>query len=364
MSGRGSSHGSSSSPNRSHHRRFPSLTAPPSNNTPPPPPDLACHHAPGLYTAPLLLTVRFPSSIDDILLDIPHPNETTVVALKNLIRSRLQQPDSQKRLRFIHNGRMLPDNAVLGSVLRPLPPPPRDDRMSDPKGKGKAVQGASHQPPPQRVYIICSIDMQLTDAELADEKRLAEEPPPAQPSSRGTGSPFYPTGSSRHSPGLDTGAVGGGRGLGGTETPLLVESGPRGFDRLLSAGMSAAEVNQLRLSFRSMHESRNTADTMPSPDTLRDMEDAWLDNNNDAGVNTAANPTDITEGATGGGDDFGLPGVLDLLFKGMFIGFVWPLGAIAWLVRGDEEKIPKRMRMFVYFGFVLSLLVGTIRVIG
>lgn len=238
--------------------------------------------------------------------------------------------------------------------------------MSDPKGKGKAVEGAPHQPPPQRVYIICSIDMQLTDTELAEEKRLAEEPPPAYPSSHGTGSPFYPPGSSRHSPGVETGPVAGGRrrGLGEAATPLLVESGPRGFDRLLSAGMSAAEVNQLRLSFRSMHESRNTADTMPSPDTLRDMEDAWLDNNNDAGVNTAANPTDVTEGAVAGGDEFGLPGVLDLLFKGMFIGFVWPLGAIAWLVRGDEEKIPKRMRMFVYFGFVLSLLVGTIRVIG
>lgn len=236
----------------------------------------------------------------------------------------------------------------------------------DPKGKGKAVEGGSHHQA-QRVYVNCSIDVQLTDAELAEEKRRAEEPPPAQ-SSVATphvpGSPFP----RRHSPGLDTGAGGedGGAGGGGMTTPLLMERGPRGFDRLLSAGMSAAEVNQLRLSFRSMHESRNTADTMPSPDTLRDLEDAWLDNNNDAGM---MNPTDMAEGAGGGGggaggDEFGLPGVLDLLIKGMFIGFVWPLGAIAFLVRGDEERIPKRMRMFVYFGFVLSLLVGTIRVIG
>lgn len=152
------------------------------------------------------------------------------------------------------------------------------------------------------------------------------------------------------------------------------DTGPRGFDRLLSAGMSTAEVNQLRLSFRSLHEARNTADTMPSPDTLRDMEDAWLDNNNDAGMmmhnNHPGGGGDMMTdgggggGGGGGGDEFGLPGVLDLLIKGMFIGFVWPLGAIAFLVRGDEERIPKRMRMFVYFGFVLSLLVGTIRVIG
>lgn len=239
----------------------------------------------------------------------------------------------------------------------------------DPKGKGKAVEGGAQQQA-QRVYINCSIDVQLTDAELAEEKRRAAEPPPAQPTSLAPGSPFLPPGR-RHSPGTNAGEGGLEGGVGTTTAPLLPqERGPRGFDRLLSAGMSAAEVNQLRLSFRSMHESRNTADTMPSPDTLRDMEDAWLDNNNNAGMaSTGGNSTDpttegIAGGAGGGGDEFGLPGVLDLLFKGMFIGFIWPLGAIAWLVRGDEEKIPKRMRMFVYFGFVLSLLVGTIRVIG
>lgn len=373
-----------------------------SNNTPPPPPDVQVGSGGGRRrtTAPLLLTVRFPTSVDDIRLDIPRPHETTVVALKHLIRSRLAPPDARRRLRLVHNGRLLlPDRAVLASVLRPLPPPPRDDRHNDddhdPKGKGKAVEGAARQPPPPpRVYVICSIDMPLTDAELADEKRLAETPPPPAATAAttttttqeslslsGFTSPFGTSSSSsrrrqqqyhHHSPRTETGEGDEHTGLGAATTPVVVERGPRGFDRLLAAGLSAAEVNQLRLSFRSLHEARNTADTMPSPDTLRDMEDAWLDNNNDAGAhnNNNNNNTDTAEGGGGGGgfggggDEFGLPAVLDSLYTGMLIGFVWPLGAVAWLVRGDEEKIPKRMRMFVYFGVVLSVLVGTIRVIG
>ncbi|ROV93013.1 hypothetical protein VPNG_09425 [Cytospora leucostoma] len=212
-------------------------------------------------TPPLLLTVRFSTSIPDLLLDIPHPQRTTAAALKHLIRSRLGQPNSQRRIRFIHGGKIIPDGAVLASVLKALPPPPTSAPLSDdqnssgPRGKGKGVDGSSRQSP----------NSSNNDA--------------AAPA-------------------------------------------PRGFDRLLTAGFTPAEVNQLRLQFRSIQEARHTADTMPSPDGLRGMEDA-----------------------------------------GMFIGFIWPLGAVGWLVR-DEEKISKRMRVFVYFGFVLSLLIGTVRNMG
>lgn len=247
-------------------------------------------------------------------------------------------------------------------MLKPLPPPPRDDHHHhhhhpDPKGKGKAVEGRRDDA--QRVYVNCSIGDLLTDAELDAEKRKADEPVPDE-ASPNPNSPSLPLSGERRPAGAETT---GGPHEGGS-------GGPRGFDRLLAAGFTAAEVNQLRLQFRSIHEARHTADTLPSPDTLRSMEDAWMDNNN-AGVGAAAagsgqNAEDGAglEGPAGGlGDEFGLAGVLDLLLKGMFVGFVWPLGAIGWLVR-DEEKIPKRMRIFVYFGFVLSLLIGTIRVIG
>lgn len=345
--GASSSSSSSSSPKKRAHRQLPPPIKPPSPK-----------HGSGLLpprshaasqTPPLLLTVRFSTSRPDTLLDIPHPNNTTVAALKHLIRSRLEQPDSQRRLRFIHGGKILPDAAVLGAVLKALPPPPRAD--DDPKGKGKAGGDG-----PQRVYVICSIGDLLTDAELDEERRRAEEPvvPDKQQQQQLASSA---SGTPHHRPGTPAGD-------GGAPS---VQRGPRGFDRLLAAGFSAAEVNQLRLQFRSIQEANHTADTMPSPDTLRGMEDAWMDNDNGGGAALAPNATN-TDGEEGEpaplGDEFGLAGVLDLLLKGMLIGFVWPLGAVGWLVRGDEEKIPKRMRVFVYFGFVLSLLIGTIRTIG
>lgn len=346
MSGGGSS--SSSSPTKPRHQHLPPPLKTPTH--------LAPHHGGSTpkpqYTPPLLLTVRFSTSIPDLLLDIPHPGRTTVAALKHLIRTRLEQPTSQRRLRFIHGGKILPDTAVLGTVLKVLPPPPtaaKDEH--DPKGKGKAVEGGAAA---QRVYVNCSIGDLLTDAELDEERRRAEEPVPEQPPpGTGLSSPYPPSRSPLPGGGSAPGAVG------------QEQRVPRGFDRLLSAGFTAAEVNQLRLQFRSIQEARHTADTLPSPDTLRGMEDAWIDNNNDAAPAAAmpAGGGDESEAIAAGGEEFGVAGVLDILLKGMFIGFIWPLGAIGWLVR-DEEKIPKRMRVFVYFGFVLSLLIGTIRAIG
>ncbi|CAN8104196.1 unnamed protein product [Discula destructiva] len=353
--GEGSSRGRSS-PTRPSHQHLPPLqtSAQPHPQhgallaAPLPPPPLSSQP----QSPPLLLTVRFSTDLPDLQLDIPHPAGTTIAALKHLIRSRLAQPTSQRRLRFIHSGKILQDSAIVAAVLKPLPPPPRDaqhqQHTSDPKGKGKgkgrAVEDSNDDAAAaQRVYVICSIGDLLTDAELDDEKRRAEEPVPETVQSSAA-SPLLP----------------GGVGTGSTTTTR----GPRGFDRLLTAGIPSAEVNQLRLSFRALHESRHTADALPSPDTMRNLEDAWLDNNHGAAV-TAAGGSINDEGsaAAGIGDDSGLAGHIDLIVKGMFIGFVWPLGALGWLVR-DEEKIPKRMRVFVYFGFFLSLLIGMVRVIG
>lgn len=350
MSGNGGGGSSSSSPTkRTHPQRLPPIKTTPSPSqqaglAPPKP-------QPSSHTPPLLLTVRFSTSIPDLLLDIPHPNRTTVAALKHLIRSRLEQPNSQRRLRFIHGGKILADTIFLGAVLKPIPPPPSPS-APDLKGKGKAGE-----PSPQRVYVNCSIGDLLTDAELAEERRRAEEPVPEQQQ-------LYTSSSTAttHGPGTPLPAADG---------SSSTSRGPRGFDRLLASGFSPAEVNQLRLQFRSIQEARHTADTLPSPDSMRSMEDAWLDSDNNAGL---AGPAAMAGGPSldgeevvvglGGGEEFGMAGVLDLLLRGMFIGFVWPLGAIGWLVRGDEEKIPKRMRVFVYFGFVLSFLIGTIRVVG
>jgi hypothetical protein len=276
---------------------------------------------------PLPITIRFTTSVPDLLLDVPDADATTVVALKHLIRGRLEPPTSKHRYRLIHSGKLLKDDDILSAVLKvPAPPPPR----ADPKGKGKAVDL-----PPPRVYINCSIGDVLTSAELSAETFAATESrnksKKAAKSDSKAGSPSRPT---------------------TTTTPA-----PRGFDRLLSGGFTPAEVNQLRLQFLSIQANIHTPDTMPSPETLRRMEDAWIDDN--AG-NTGA-------GATNGGFDFGDDGMgggaLDDLLWGNIMGFLWPLGSIGWIIR-EGGVWSRRRQIAVFTGFVLSLTFGMLRVVS
>jgi len=285
---------------------------------------------------PLHLTVRFSASLPDLHLDIPRPGRTTVAALKHLIRGRLPPASAARRLRFIHAGRILADGAVLAAVLRVPPPPPAAAAPPDPKGKGKAPERAA--PPPARVYVNCSIGDVLEPAELDAEAAAAA----AVPSS----SSLPPSA-----------AAGTGADAGGAVRRRVTV--PRGFDRLLGAGFTAAEVNALRLQFTSIHEARHTPDTMPSPEELRGLEDAWLDSN---GAASFAPGGGGGAGADGAADEeYGLiGGLLDVLVRGMTIGFVWPLGSVGWLVR-EEGLWSRKWQFFVGAGFVLSLLLGTIK---
>ncbi|KAL1881391.1 hypothetical protein VTK73DRAFT_4151 [Phialemonium thermophilum] len=361
---------------------------------------------------PLHLTIRFSASLPDLELDILTPDQTTVVSLKHLIRSRLpaSNNNASRRLRFIHSGKILPDNAVLSSVLKALPPPPRADRGSaspssrpDPHGKGKHVEGRLPSAAAlQRIYVNCSIGDVLSDDELEAEARAAAAPvPPQQPrtgvplplSSVGATGPSaqraipstrgalsgHVAGTISATSGMRTSAADGASaatqgvpalgGYDGRSSTANATSTPRGFDRLLAAGFTPAEVNQLRLQFRSIQASRHTPDTMPSPDTLRSMEDAWIDNNNDAGTGIRGGiGEDGSGGGTGtaadGGDDgFGVAGLVDVLIKGMMIGFFFPLGSIGWLIR-EEGLWSSRWQVFVSFGFILSLTIGMIRAIS
>lgn len=262
-------------------------------------------------------------------------------------------------MRFIHGGKILPDGAVLASVLKVPPPPPRtqESRAADPKGKGKAVEGRDE--PAQRVYVNCSIGDSLTDAELAEEAQAAEAPIP-EPGEDARRSGTLQGRAAGVSTGVQFGEGGGADQRGGSVTRA-----PRGFDRLLNAGFTSAEVNQLRLQFRSIQAARHTPDTMPSPDSLRSMEDSWIDNNNSGGAGAGVVAGGDLDGAAvvDAGEDSGMHGLLDVLIRGMMIGFIWPLGSIGWLIRG-EARLSKRMRIFVGFGFVLSFTIGIIRAIS
>ncbi|AEO71199.1 uncharacterized protein THITE_2010369, partial [Thermothielavioides terrestris NRRL 8126] len=275
---------------------------------------------------PLHVTIRFSTALPDLHLDIPSPHQTTVVALKHLIRGPAQA--SLARLRFIHNGRILPDGSVLSAVLR-APPPPPISHHADPKGKAPVGVHPHRQ---QRVFINCSIGDALPAADLAAEAAAAAAPPPQPPSLTSVAPSREPSTTT-------------------TTTTTTTAPPPLGFDRLLQAGLTPAEVATLRSHFRAIHTARFTPDTMPSPDALRAMEDAWLDNDSSA----APPPSHHV-----GGDAFGLSAVAGPLIRGMFIGFVFPLGVVGWL--GKEDGLwSRRMQVFVAFGVLLSLSVGVVR---
>ncbi|KAK3683461.1 DUF2407 C-terminal domain-containing protein [Podospora appendiculata] len=365
---------SSSSPTKPS-QRLPLPSTSPATLAPPSSPSLSLPRSPSSPQLPpppppLHLTIRFSAALRDLQLDILHPQRMTVVALKHLIRARLAAADAtpstststsastspaRGRLRFIHSGKILPDAAALSSVLKPTPPPlpssSTNFNASDPRSKGKGIEGRAAQ----RVYVNCSIGDPLTDAELAAEAAQASETPaaPAQNPQR----PQRGRATGLH---LDT-----------TTSPhpqpqQLQPQQQRGFDRLLSTGFTPAEVNQLRLQFRSIQAQRHTPDTMPSPDSLRRMEDTWIDSNGAASVASGGDGMGSNGGGgedgEGGdaGDAFGFNGVVDALIKGMFIGFVFPLGAIGWLLR-EEGIWSRRWQVFVSLGFFLSLGVGIVR---
>ncbi|KAI0467889.1 DUF2407 C-terminal domain-containing protein [Xylaria cf. heliscus] len=355
------------------------MSAPPTPTMPTPP--------------PLLLTIRFSASLPDLELDIPRPSATTVVSLKHLIRSRLDKAHARRRLRFIHGGKILPDTAVLSSVLRALPPPPppppaptsrgadhahpaerrggrdrdrdKDADSSTSKSKGKSIPGRPEPAP--RIYVNCSIGDELSPAELESEAQAAALPPPTS-SSHLLPSPRHPK-----PPGLAVAGPGLGLGL----TTSTTTPAPRGFDRLLSAGFTASEVNQLRLQFRSIHSSRYTPDTLPSPDSFRRMEDAWIDDNgaavpagaggNSSGAGGADGMLGVIGGGGGGGgtdsDEVGLVGMIDVLIRGVITGFIWPLGSAGWLIR-EEGMSSDRWRFMVGTGVMLGVLIGFIRAIS
>ncbi|KAK8913029.1 hypothetical protein MANI_111433 [Metarhizium anisopliae] len=264
---------------------------------------------------PLLLTIRFSASIPDLDLDIPSPQTTTVLALKHLLRTRLA---TRNRLRLIYQGRLLPDSSALSSVLKPPPPPPPQPPSSSSstsaKAKGKAVDGA-----PARVYVNCSIGDELAAHELAAEEASAANPP----QEAGPEPPTNPAGRTRPR--------------------------PRGFDRLLQAGFTSSEISTLRTQFASIQTERFTPDSVPSPDGMRRLEDAWIDTN--AGeLPSAASPLE---------DELSnMSTVLDVLIRGMMIGFFFPLGSITWLLR--QGLWSEKWQIFVGSGVVLSVTVGIV----
>ena len=305
------------------------------------------------------LTIRFSASLPDLLLTLPGSLNANTATLKQLIRSRVPDEYAKHRIRLIHAGKALIDDVPLSvSLKRTVSRPPSRIGTPGPYDSGEANGGGNlgpgnraqqvkdsgkgkipiRDPPSQsRIYIHCSIgDIVLSATELAAEAAAAQN----GSSSSGKGSP-----------------------VGATPQPTTTTPAPRGFDRLLNAGFSAAEVQSLRLQFLAIQAHTHTPDTMPSPNTLRNMEDRWLDNTN------ASDPGTLEAGAGAGAGGLGLAeddaqaGALDDMVWGTAMGFFWPIGCLMWAVR-EEGIWTQRRKMAVVVGFLLNVGLGIIRYTG
>ncbi|KAM3510777.1 hypothetical protein MY11210_005558 [Beauveria gryllotalpidicola] len=281
---------------------------------------MAATTAPAPAPPPLLITVRFSSGLADLAIDVPAPDATTVLAFKHNLRQRIA---SRSRLRLIYQGRILLDGASLAAVLKPLPAAPPAAAAADPKGK------AVDKPRPVRVYLNCSIGDELSTAELDAEEAEAANPPEGG--------------------GVDQTAAAAG-------SAAWKKPRPRGFDRLLQAGFTPSEIATLRTQFASIRTERFASDAMPSPDTMRGMEDAWIDGN------AGELPSSSVAGGALDDDMANMSTVLDVLIRAMMIGFFFPLGSMTWLLRQDVWG--EKWRIFVGSGVVLSLTVGVFMTMG
>ncbi|KAK6415626.1 hypothetical protein LTR81_010774 [Elasticomyces elasticus] len=272
---------------------------------------------------PLHIVVRFSTSNPDVVLTVAIPRATTGASLKQLIRAQLDAPASESKLRLIHAGKVLLDNAALSTSIHVTRPPPTrdDDAKKSEKAKGK-LPDRDAKPAALRVYIHCSIGDTLTPAELAAEVQAAEDADKAL---------------------LSTTAA----------TPAQ-DGGAEGFDRLLTAGFTATEVATLRAQFLAIQSHSHTPDTMPSGPELLALEESWLDN--------GSTPSTDADGTPGGfGEDD--PGGLEDMLRGNMIGFFWPIGAMGFLMR-EEGVWSRRKQIAVLSGFVINLTFGLLKMLN
>lgn len=292
------------------------------------------------------ITVRFSTSNPDLQISIPVSGSPTTATLKQRIRASLSEDLKDRRIRLIHAGKALDDATPLSASLKRLvsrppsripTPGPYDsgtetDTSRTAKAKGKLPV---RDPPSARIYVHCSVgDAALSADDIAAEVALASTRSDIEEDSLSD---------TQDSHNASTNAT--------TTTPA-----PRGFDRLLNAGFSPAEVNTLRLQFMSIQAHTHTPDTMPSPNTLRAMEDQWLDNSS---TNLSLTQGDESLGGIDAGEDSGR-GALDDMIWGTTIGFFWPVGCVIWGIREDGIFSPRR-KIAIVIGVVLNLGLGFVR---
>lgn len=283
----------------------------------------------------LELIIRFTASIPDLTLQIRSPKTTTTLVLKTLIRGHLQGDDGSKRLRLIYSGKILEDATSLFRNLglkegRP-PSPPRSTKAL---GKQPARDDVGGVASFERKYIHCSVGDTLSKSDLEEEAHKAEESMQALLKTLGNVTDSKST-----------------NGTSKLDAVVTVTQAPQGFDRLLQTGFSREDVATLRASFLAHLSNTHTPDTMPHGDTLRRLEERWLDADTQTAQTIGADGTTVE-------DDEG--SALDDMLWGNICGFFWPMGAIVWGFREDGVWT-RRRKIAVFTGLMINVVFGFAR---
>lgn len=236
--------------------------------------------------------------------------------LRSTIRSKVRAC-SNKRLRFIYNGRVLNDYTDFKKdVIEPSMRQNENDADNQQSG---------------RIYIHCLIAEDLTSNELKEEDKLDE-----RPQQRSTG-------------------------------PEVI-----GFDRLLLQGFSQQDINDLRLQFHqiygSSHSSSGRNDQIQDLEEsereqqhIRELEERWIDST----VNASDIPAASTAAANQPVQAPPLTVLEDLhtneeLLLGLLIGiFLGVVGIVFTLA--DDTVFNKRQKMAIIGGVFLNISFAILR---
>lgn len=307
------------------------------------------------------LVVRYVNALKDTVIEADSDSEIVKNLPTSYIREQIREMHPElvrKRLKLLHNGRVLMSHTDFTKEIAYL------QKSWDDYDDDDAVRaGASGATGPVKIYFHCIVGDNLSDQELADEEKLDQQPVKST-----------------------------------TEAP-------KGFDRLLSQGFSADDIEDLRRQFFRLHGTQLPANANATQ--IRELEDRWIDSSVNHEIdefpanlrlNLGSNGTDSAYRANGGSEDedldastaegAGSPGASAArggtaetvnvreqmilrdtqIHKGMFIGVCvgFALGGLALLLLFMDVGgvFGKRTRMAVISGVVVNLCFGILRLWG
>ncbi|GEQ67782.1 hypothetical protein JCM33374_g1447 [Metschnikowia sp. JCM 33374] len=274
--------------------------------------------------------------------------------LKLMVRQHVEGT-ARRRLRLIYNGRILNDETNFRSEV--FEPKLRQIQTASDSRDSESAKDNTKDNQPLSVYVHCLIGDEMTAAQLAEEKELDRR-------------------SSSN----------------GIEPPVI------GFDRLLSQGMSASDVDDLRRQFQQIYfpdgiqnstTSSGVADVEEEEQRqqfVRELEERWLESTNGNGGNMGAsgrtatqarNPSRGTNASTGISADGDAGGQANLaeraaaelegahhnenLLVGLLLGTFLGAVALVFLLM-DDSSFNDAQKMAMVLGISINLFIAFMRV--